>query len=57
MYHVDFVYYTAVTSYNLATMTALTASLHAAGMFSFKQLIQKQGFITSKLMYSSDRDP
>ena len=38
MYHADFVYYTAVNSYDLATMTTLTASLHAAGMFSFKQL-------------------
>ena len=46
MYHVDFVSYTAVTSRNLATMTALTASLHAAGTFSFKLLlIQKHCFI------------
>ena len=42
-YHVDFVYYTDVISH---IMTALTASLHAAGTFSFKQLlIQKHGFI------------
>ena len=42
-YHVDFVYYTDFTSH---IMTALTASLHAAGTFPFKLLlIQKHGFI------------